>query len=204
MTLGCEVDVWLVRLDEEGEWLPPLAAEWERAERLRQLDGRRRYLRSHAALRSVLGRYTEVPLELIAGEHGKPYLSSSPELMFNLSHSAERALIAVARDIEVGVDIERLRPLQQYLSIAERFFPPAAFQALTELPDEGRESAFFRSWTFIEAKLKARGIGLYGAGTELDGEWSVAPVEVDPGYVGAVAVNRSGVQVRVHRFQPKV
>ena len=34
------------------------------------------------------------------------------------------ALVAVAREIEVGVDIERVRPLPEYAAIAERFFPP--------------------------------------------------------------------------------
>ena len=45
------------------------------------------------------------------------------EIRFNLSHSREMALLAVARDVEVGVDIERVRPLQEYAAIAERFFP---------------------------------------------------------------------------------
>ena len=34
------------------------------------------------------------------------------------------ALVAVARDVEVGVDIERVRPLPEYAAIAQRFFPP--------------------------------------------------------------------------------
>ena len=199
---GSEVDVWQVRLDEEGGWLPPAADEWERAARLQRQEGQRRYLRSHAALRAILARYAPAPLEFAAGDHGKPYLSSSPEIKFNLSHSGERALVAVSVGLEVGVDIEKLRPLSQCLSIAERFFPAIEFQALSEVSLDGREAAFFRSWTFIEARLKARGIGLYGIGTDGEGEWPVAPVEVDQGYFGAVAVNRAQVAVRVHRFEP--
>ena len=191
-----------MRLDQDAAWLPPLPIEQERAERLIREDGRRRYLRSHAALRSILAKYTDVPLEFSLGQHGKPYLSSSPELNFNLSHSSERALIAFSRDVEVGVDIERLRPLERCLDLAERFFPPADFESLSEVPPEGREAAFFERWTVIEAKLKARGIGLYGAGADLDGEWSVSPVPVDANYYAAVAVNCPSVSLKLHHFEP--
>ena len=49
---------------------------------------------------------TDAPLEFAAHGKGKPYLASAPEIRFNLSHSREMALVAVARDVEIGVDIE--------------------------------------------------------------------------------------------------
>jgi 4'-phosphopantetheinyl transferase len=196
-----DVDVWVVKLDVASDWLPPTSAEAERAARLVSAPLRQRYLRSHAALRSILRSYTGAPLDFALAEYGKPYLPAVPELKFNLSHSHEMALVAVAYGVEVGVDVEWLRPLEECLGIAERFFPPADAAALAELPRGAREGEFFRRWTRIEAKLKARGIGLYGADTELDGEWSVLPIEVGPAYTASVAVNCTGMTARDREFR---
>jgi hypothetical protein len=67
------------------------------------------------------------------------------------------------------------------------------------VPAEAREKEFFSRWTAIEAVLKARGIGLYGAGTEPDGEWTVLPVEAGRGYTAAVAAC-SAITARVRPF----
>src|ERR1017187_5397032 len=170
------VDVWVVALDTGTGWLPPTPAEAGNAARLVSEPLRRRYLRSHAALRAILATYTAAPLDFAMAEHGKPYLPAFPDLRFNLSHSHDMALVAVTHGIEIGVDVERFRPMQECMAIAERFFPPLEAAELAAVPPEGREVEFFRLWTRIEAKLKARGIGLYGAGQELDGEWTVVPI----------------------------
>jgi 4'-phosphopantetheinyl transferase len=195
-----QVDVWLVRLDAAADWLPPTPGEAERAGRLVSAALQRRYLRSHAALRAILRGYTAAALDFALAGYGKPYLPAVPELRFNLSHSHELALVAVAWDVEVGVDVERLRTLQECLAIAERFFPPGDAAALAEVPPEARAEEFFRRWTRIEAMLKARGVGLYGAGSEADGDWTVLPVEVGPEYSAAVAAGCAGMTLRVRRF----
>ena len=112
------VDVWIVPLDAEGNWLPPTPAETGNAARLVSGPLRRRYLRSHAALRAILGAYTSTPLDFAMAEHGKPYLLACPDLRFNLSHSHDMALVAVTRGIEIGVDVERFRPCLLYTSDA--------------------------------------------------------------------------------------
>jgi 4'-phosphopantetheinyl transferase len=116
-----------------------------------------------------------------------------PELRFNLSHSQEMALVAVALEIEVGVDVERIRPLPEFIAIARRFFPPGE-----PLPRDAEE--FFRAWTRIEAQLKARGVGLYGAGMEIEGEWTLAPINAGDGYAAAVAAPKPGLRVIVRDF----
>jgi 4'-phosphopantetheinyl transferase len=195
------VDVWVVPLGAGRHWLPPTPAEAQQAARLVSEPLRRRYLRSHAALRAILGTYTSAPLDFAIAEHGKPYLPELPDLQFNLSHSHDMALVAVTRGIAIGVDVERFRPLQECMGIAERFFPPMEAAALAAVPPEGREVEFFHLWTRIEAKLKARGIGLYGAGQELDGEWTVIPIEVGPDYSAAVAANCAGLSARLRPYQ---
>jgi 4'-phosphopantetheinyl transferase len=136
-------------------------------------------------------------LDFALAEYGKPYLPAVPDLCFNLSHSHEVALIAVAWNVEVGVDVEYFRPLSDCLAISERFFPPSEAAALLDVPPEHLEEEFLRRWTRIEAVLKARGIGLYGAGVDPEGEWSILTVEVGPGYCGSVAAPVADVRLKV-------
>jgi 4'-phosphopantetheinyl transferase len=157
-------------------------------------------LQSLAASRAVLRRYTSGALEFAHGPHGKPYLRDAPQLQFNLSHSGGVSLVAVALDVEVGVDIERLRPVPDCLAVAGRFLAPRDAAALAETPAVEREREFFARWTRAEAMWKARGIGLYGAGVALDGDWTVVPVEAGEEYAAAVAAERSGMTVEMQRL----
>jgi 4'-phosphopantetheinyl transferase len=188
-----EVHVWRVRLNR-GKASPPTAEEAAHAARLASAPLRRRYLRAHAALRAILGSVTTAPLGFAVRENGKPYLALDPDIRFNLAYSREMALVAVARDVEVGVDIERVRALLEYAAIAQRYFPAG----YTE-PDCARE--FFRDWTRFEALLKAHGAGLYGAGAMPPGVWSAAEIDAGPRYAAAVAVEGPLPAVIVHEYE---
>jgi len=148
---------------------------------------------ARAAMRDILTRYTSAPIELALHEKGKPYLPSAPELRFNLSHSHGIALVAVALDVEVGVDVEKLRPLPEFAAIAERFFPPNE-------PVPADEVDFFRVWTRIEAVLKGRGVGLLGAGDDPDGDWTVLEIDAGDEYRAAVAVAAAGFTLKIFDY----
>jgi len=198
-----QADIWIVRLDAPCTALlpAPTTEESDRAASFINDTLRRRYLRSHAALRALLARYTAAALDFAAAGHGKPYLPAAPELRFNLSHSHERALVAVTTGAEIGVDVEHFRPMSDALSVATRFFPPSEAAAFAALPPPEREHDFFRRWTRIEAVLKARGVGLYGIGEELTGEWSIESFEAGAEYAAAVAVAASGVRITIRNFE---
>ena len=124
--------------------------------------------RGRHPLRQVLAAYLGIDADevsLVEGEHGRPRLDpahGSP-LDFNWSHSGDRALIAVARGISPGVDIERRRPQPRALPIARRFFGSDEADALAALPEDARSAAFLEAWTAKEAILKAHGRGIgYG------------------------------------------
>jgi 4'-phosphopantetheinyl transferase len=198
-----EVHVWRVPLDElNPEMLPEPDGEVRaRASRFRSAENTRRYLVAQGSLRAILGQQTEEPLEFAITERGKPYLLHTPDLKFNLARSRGMSLVAVAMGVEVGVDVERLRTLPELQEIAERFFLPGEAAELLERPEPEREREFFRLWTRTEAMLKARGVGLYGAGSPLDGEWTVAEVDAGEGFAAAVAAEQHGMKVVVHDFR---
>lgn len=166
-----EIHVWAVQLDPPperverlGSWLTP--DEWERARRFRFDQHRRQYVVGRGALRALLAGYLGTRPELVRftyGPRGKPFLAPPADgsgLHFNLSNSADLALVGLARGVEIGVDVEYLKPMPDCETIAERFFSESERVVLRSLPAETKEEAFFNCWTRKEAYLKAVGEGL--------------------------------------------
>jgi len=77
-----------------------------------------------------------------------------------MSSSKNIALFAVAREREVGVDIERINPTIAGESIPELFFSVRETSTLRALPEEIQARAFFDCWSRKEAYIKALGTGL--------------------------------------------
>jgi 4'-phosphopantetheinyl transferase len=111
------------------------------------------------------GRYTGVAprrLRFSYDRYGKPALNGETcdPLRFNVSHSNDVALYAVARGREVGIDLEFVREDFAGFEIAERFFSPREVSVLRALPPGEHAIAFFDCWARKEAYIKARGEGL--------------------------------------------
>ncbi len=145
---------------------------------------------SHRALRRVLAHYLdEEPgaIELRPGEHGKPELADpAADLRFNLSHSGGLALIAIARDREVGVDVEWIDPRRDVLRLSRRALYPAAAAAVSAAPPSDRPAVFHDAWTRREAVAKCHGVGL---GAPLPAtQVAVATLDMGPCFAAAVAV----------------
>src|SRR5574337_615483 len=147
-------------------------------------------------------------------QRGKPRLASPAagrigdrRLEFNWSHSGDYALVALALDCALGVDIERLDKNLRALDIARRFFDPAEANTLALLDPSMRDEAFIALWCAKEAVLKAAGEGLsFGLsrlsfrkdphGWMLDrtdpalgaaGDWRLESFDPMAGYRGALA-----------------
>ena len=147
------------------QWLDE--EEQVRASRFVRHDDRRRYILAHGSLRAVLSRYARcapTALTFKRRANGKPYLAASGAWQqpptFNMAHSHERALIAVANYQEIGVDLERSRNKIDVLKLAERFYTASDYARLAGLPQAQQASEFFRYWVSKEAVLKGQGIGL--------------------------------------------
>jgi 4'-phosphopantetheinyl transferase len=166
-----EVVVWTIRLDGERpssrDLLRGLSkSEKERASQFQFTDAQRRFVVARAAMRAILGGYLAVRserVELVGDDREKPRLAdihAAGDLCFNLAHSGELALLAVARGVEVGVDVERQRPIDRVEQIARRYFHPREAVEIMAEPADERAAAFLRCWTGKEAVLKAIGLGM--------------------------------------------
>jgi 4'-phosphopantetheinyl transferase len=130
-----------------------------------------------------------------------------------MSRSGEFALYAFTYDHDIGVDIERIRPLPDMDRLAKNYFSAGEYHRLRTLPAKVRTKAFYHCWTRKEAFLKARGDGL-GFGLDrfevtlapgepaalltLDNDpgeaagWSFWDVETGTDTVAALALRRTG------------
>jgi 4'-phosphopantetheinyl transferase len=136
------------------------ARELERLARFRQAADRERFLLGRGGLRWLLGTLLDCPaaeLPLTEGSHGKPELRGGPQ--FNISHSGDLVLLAVHRQLPIGVDVEQQRPDLDWEAIARRVLPARELQTLRQLPPQRRAAGYLRAWCRLEAKLKARGDG---------------------------------------------
>jgi len=164
-----EVHVW--KIDLSAPWSRENRETLSNDERVRarrfrfHTDGDR-FIAARSSLRTILARYLWTrPAELKFGVNpfGKPHLVPGQDqlgLRFNLSHSHEMALLAVARNRDVGVDIEFMRRDFATDDIAQRFFSRSEVNQLESIASELKTKAFFNCWTRKEAYIKARGEGL--------------------------------------------
>lgn len=213
------IHVWGFSLDESRSvveqcrsWLSE--DERGRAARFIRQQDQLRFVLAHGGLRAVLGRYLGLApdaVELNRSEAGKPFVRKErggrSAIMFNMSHAHGRALVAVSRGREVGVDLEHIRSDIKVEKLSERYFALSERAAIMQVAQEQRAARFFRYWVAKEAVLKAQGIGLRalsqceiimeakGAGAEvlvpagspLQNDWRVRLLSCDEGWEAAVA-----------------
>lgn len=219
------VDLWAASLDPSPDRLSGPAAtlspdERVRADRFVFPRDRLRFTAGRAFLRGVLGLYQREPpaaLRFRYGAWGKPELGEGAGgIQFNLAHAEDLAVCAITTGTDVGVDVERVRPLADAEGVAARFFSARERAALFRLPRALRQRAFYDAWTRKEAFLKALGSGLarpldsfdvtLGPGepprvrtvddpTEAE-RFTLCALEPAPGFVAAVAVRARSCRLR--------
>jgi 4'-phosphopantetheinyl transferase len=166
-----DVHVWSVELDA---WLPEirslqalLSAE-ERARAAKFVFGKdgARFVLRRALLRQILGGYAGQKPGLLKFDHtvqGRPLLaheSGGDTLRFSLSHAGGLVLVAVARQRQIGIDVERVREGFEWRPMLDTVFSEAEGIAFNVLPEAQKTGAFFNAWTRKEAYLKATGEGI--------------------------------------------
>lgn len=210
------LEVLAARIDVSAEELETLSGsldstELQRARCLPEAT-RRQFVATRAILRRLLGERVGIPaaaVELRESENGKLFVSGG--VPFNVAHSKGLAVFAFTHNLEVGVDVELLRPLADLEGVVDLTLAPSEAADLQLVPAGDRAAAFFACWTRKEAYLKASGNGLcfprdvavtlrpgarerlvsvQGAPAEPD-RWELRSFEPRPGYVGAVAVERA-------------
>lgn len=216
-----EVHVWHACLDVDTGRLEALVDtldrdELARAGRFRFERDRNRFVAARGLLREVVGRHLGVPaasLRFGYSGRGKPYLLGQSPLEFNVSHSGKHLVVALARHLRLGVDVEASPSPETVQSVAGLVFSEAELLSLRGLDGAARQEQFASFWVRKEAYIKADGRGMalrlehIDVGTlpgrvllldEDSGEWVSAPrwtlrmLEVDFAGAGCVAAEGEG------------
>lgn len=201
------IEVWWARPSAELPWHAELldAVEQQRRAAFLRAEDRARFTVATAVLKLAAA----CRLGVAAGEltidrscdgcgkpHGRPRLPGTG-LAASISHSGDRVAVALAETVEVGVDVEQLKPISVEQLAGHVLGPDEAAVSLAE---------FFCYWTRKEAVVKATGEGLrmalskvvvtrpdsppallrYGDRTDLVA--SLADLDAGDGYAAAVAV----------------
>ena len=213
------IHVWGFSLDGSVSFLEQCRSwlsedERGRAARFIRRQDHVQFVLGHGGLRAVLSRYLGIGpdvVEMYRSEAGKPSVRSElggqSAITFNMSHAQGRALIAVSKGQEVGVDLERIRSDVEVANLSERYFASSEHAAIMQLTQEQRAARFFRYWVAKEAVLKAQGVGLRAlsqcevlmsadgigaevlvqAGVPLQDDWRIRFLSCGEGWEAAVA-----------------
>jgi 4'-phosphopantetheinyl transferase len=212
------VELWALDLSrppgEVGGLLP--SEDLRRAERAGP-----RWAVARAGLRALLGRALDAdPAALTIDDAAKPRLEPPSPLRFNLSHSGDVALVALATEREVGVDVEEVKRGRNLEGLLGRTMLTAERAAIEEADDH--DLAFHRHWVAKEAFAKATGRGIasprsfevsldgpggprltHVGGDELEARrWSLHVLEVAEPYVAALAIEGEARVKPIAVFEP--
>jgi len=225
--------LWRLSLEESEKGLARLtqylsSEERKRAEHFLVPAPRLQYIVTRSALRLLLGSYLGIPCETIQfclNQYGKPSLPPPlAQLRFNVSHSGKLALIAISKEVDVGVDIEQHRLLNDGPGLAKMILCQEDLDQWLELSPNDQFRAFYQAWTRKEAVAKALGYGLTldfkhlrvsftpTAQTQLINiepnlgvarEWTLIDINAGDGYSAALAARTSKIKLMQYMLPPE-
>jgi 4'-phosphopantetheinyl transferase len=123
----------------------------------------REYLATHALARIALSHHHPLAPQawrFTLNRYGKPNAEPECGLHFNLSNSPGLVVCLIARDAEVGVDVEPCERAGKIAELAPEVFSPQELAQLGALHAEDQLDRTLRLWTLKESYIKARGMGL--------------------------------------------
>lgn len=201
-------------------------AELKRAQQFKNNCWQRRFVIVRAILKQILARYLQInenQLLINFGRYGKPFLSAqnAPDnLVFNVSHSADKIAIVIAKAQQLGVDIEQHKTTTSLSALVKKCFAKSELQYWQSLPEAKQRAVFFDIWTRKEAFAKAvgRGIALgldqcvtsamnleqwlsiptdYGQARD----WKIINLTVVDGFSGAIVTDNLQAQLNIYPWE---
>jgi 4'-phosphopantetheinyl transferase len=191
-----DVEVWWGRIEQvRAEFADDLdPVELQRLKAYRRDEDKARFLLGCTIVRRLLASRTSSPaasikLDRTCPDCGKPHgkvRTDGAEL--SVTHSGDLVGVAIS-DRPVGLDVEKVDPSIDVDGLARIALSDAELAALPR--NDHLAHAFTTYWTRKEAVVKATGDGLrtdLRTITDQPKGFQLVELEIDPGYVAALAV----------------
>lgn len=157
------VDTWMFNLNHITEEEVTNAIlyldlkEQLRAQQFAFDQHRNHFIMRRVLLKIVLGQYAKVDpkdVRISYGQYQKPYLENHELIYFNCSYTDANAILAIAQQGQIGIDIEPIRLMEDRKEMLNQF------AAANEREWVGRSlKRFLILWTSKEALIKCQGTG---------------------------------------------
>ncbi|MFC1616651.1 4'-phosphopantetheinyl transferase superfamily protein, partial [Candidatus Margulisiibacteriota bacterium] len=155
-----------------------------------------------------LAFYYPNPYELLHSikfdKYKRPFINS--EIDFNISHSGDYIILAIAKGIRLGIDIEKKREIDN--NILKNYLTDQEWQHL--ISSQNQIETFFDYWTKKESIIKADGRGLFvnlkniklqDNKAELNNnEWFLQQIEIDASYLCYLALNSRNLPIKKTKY----
>ena len=100
-------------------------------------------------------------LNFAYSDKGRPYLTNTHKIDFNISHTDKYVVITVAKgNIKVGIDVQKTKEKIDTIAIAKQYYTKQESQQLTSLEKIQQLDYFYQLWIHKEASLKLTGQGI--------------------------------------------
>ncbi|MDR0806838.1 MAG: 4'-phosphopantetheinyl transferase superfamily protein [Enterobacteriaceae bacterium] len=152
-----------------SEWLPPdlarIPLSLQQQAACFNVKRQQQFLSGRWLLAELLFNqlgYARLP-EIEITDNGRPAFISNDAnglIDFNISHSGEYIMVALAQGCRIGLDVEHIHPRKNLLKLAQYSFSPEEYQWLLSLPSSQQNDGFWQLWTLRESvlKLSAKGV----------------------------------------------
>jgi 4'-phosphopantetheinyl transferase len=145
-------------------WQQLDANSQQRAQHIKNPSLQQRHVIIHGQVRQILANLLQQSPQLLTittNSYGKPYLVNHPQLAFNLSHTGNVFVLALAWHCQVGIDVERSdHPRDQLTGLVQKCFAKEEADYWQQLPAHQQLASFYQFWTRKEAFVKATGFGI--------------------------------------------
>lgn len=130
------------------------------------------YLASRALLAELLFQLFNIETlpEIVAFNNGRPQFVRFDLPDFNISHSGDHVMIALARHCRIGADLEIKRERKRLLDLARYSFSQPEVDWLERCDEAEQIAGFWQLWTIRESILKL----------EAKGVWQMKALALDP------------------------
>jgi 4'-phosphopantetheinyl transferase len=128
--------------------------------------------------------------------HGRPYFKELSAIDFNISHSGDYVVCAMAREMTIGIDIEEIKPCN--FDDFANTMNAQQWEIIKSSPEPYRQ--FFTYWAIKESVIKAdsRGLSLPLTGIHINGntatcdnrKWHLHPLQIDDQYSASLSAEK--------------